>query len=133
MMDFNRAVLDIDGEQLTCTFALRSKNAVILHGAGDSHKERFYPIAKELLDQGIGVIVFDFSGHGESSGKIKELSLSRRFKQASGVIDKLAPKGQLYLVGSSMGGQTVCDLLPLYGSRVPAILLLCPAIYAEAA
>jgi alpha-beta hydrolase superfamily lysophospholipase len=127
--------LTIDGEQLVCEFLLRDKNAVIIHGAGQARRQRYYAIADELLSRGIGVVLFDFSGHGESTGELKELSLARRQKQATAVIDHFVPpSSSLYLIGSSMGAQTLCDVLPHCQTRnqVAAILLLCPAIYAAA-
>lgn len=128
-----RTVLKIDGEDIVCSSDIRDENAVILHGAGTSNREKYYPLAHELLVQGIGVVVFDFSGHGESSGHLSELSLRRRELQASGIIEAIVPKGQLYLLGFSMGAQTACGLLPVYGKRTKALLLGCPAMYTEKA
>jgi pimeloyl-ACP methyl ester carboxylesterase len=131
MPKLSKTILDIDNEKLTCEYALSDINAVILHGAGPATtRQSNYYLADELVKRGIGVILFDFSGHGESSGKLSELSLSRRVKQAIGVIDKLTPPNSpFYLVGFSMSGQTACDLLPIYNDRVKAILLACPAAY----
>jgi pimeloyl-ACP methyl ester carboxylesterase len=133
-MQREQKILSIDGEQLACEFLLRDKNAVIIHGAGQAQRTRYYAIADELLSRGTGVILFDFSGHGQSTGDIKELSLARRQKQATAVIDQLVPlESPLYFIGSSMGAQTLLDILPTYGDRTAAILLACPAIYAAAA
>lgn len=132
-MKLIKADIAADGERLACEYALKDKNAVILHGAGTSEMTRFYPIAGELAKYGIGVILFDFSGHGQSSGKLSEQSLEKRRIQARAVIDKIVPKGELYLLGFSMGAQTLCDILPTYQDRVRAVLLGCPAIYSEKA
>lgn len=130
MQDFKQKALVIDDEKIVCEYKLADKNAVILHGAGQSQRKRYYAIAKELVSQGLGVIMFDFSGHGESTGKLEELSLAKRKKQASVIIDTIIlANSPLYLVGFSMGAQTACDLLPTYGERIKGILLACPAIY----
>jgi uncharacterized protein len=130
-MKLEKRIIDSDGERLVCEFVLRDKNAVILHGAGTSKRQRYYPIAEELLKNGAGVVLFDFSGHGESTGELKDLSLARRQAQAGAVIDQVVPEGSpLYLCGFSMGAQTACDILPRYGGRTQAVLLGCPAIYA---
>jgi uncharacterized protein len=130
-MKLEKTMIDSDGERLACEFVLRDKNAIILHGAGASKRQRYYPIAEELLKNGIGVVLFDFSGHGESTGELKDLSLARRQAQAASVIDSVVPADSpLYLCGFSMGAQTVCDILPRYGGRTEAVLLGCPAIYA---
>lgn len=129
-MRLESTIISADGERLVCEFVLRERNAVILHGAGTSSRQRYYPIAEELYKKGVGVLLFDFSGHGDSTGELKDSSLARRQAQATAIIDRLLPAGPLYLCGFSMGAQTTCDLLPRYEDRVEALLLGCPAIYA---
>ncbi|MEV7283592.1 alpha/beta fold hydrolase [Streptomyces sp. NPDC093252] len=105
--------------------------AVLLHGAGHGSKERLRPLLGEFAAHGCDALAFDFSGHGESSGTLGELSLRRRFEQAVAVIDALVPEGvPLVLVGFSMSGQTVADLAAHYGDRVAALALCAPGIYA---
>lgn len=131
-MDLERNILEVDGEEIVCETLIRENNVVILHGAGASNRKRFHALAKAIARRGVGVILFDFSSHGDSTGMREELSLERRKLQAQRVIDTYIPqKGDLYFVGFSMSGQTVCDLLPLYKQRVPAILLGCPAVYSK--
>ncbi|MHC5904820.1 alpha/beta fold hydrolase [Streptomyces sp. S6] len=105
--------------------------AVLLHGAGRGSKARLLPLAEEFTAHGCRALAFDFSGHGESTGELGELTLRRRFEQAVGVIDAYVPDdGPLILVGFSMSGQTVADLVAHYGDRVTAIGLGAPAVYA---
>lgn len=131
MQDSERKVLRIDGEDIVCEYKLADKNAVIIHGGGPATQlKKYYPVAELLDEQGIGFVLFDLSGHGESSGKLEELTLERRKRQTIGVIDALiSADSTLYLIGFSMGAQTVCDVLPYYGNRTESILLGCPAIY----
>ncbi|MDX3243768.1 alpha/beta hydrolase [Streptomyces sp. ME18-1-4] len=108
--------------------------AVVLHGAGSGSKERLLPLLREFTAQGCRVLAFDFSGHGESTGVLRELSLRRRFEQASSVIDAHVPAhAPLALVGFSMSGQTVADLAAEYGPRVTALGLCSPAVYSAQA
>lgn len=108
--------------------------AVLLHGAGRGSKERLLPLLDEFVAHGCRALAFDFSGHGESSGELAELSLRRRFEQAVAVIDAHTPgDGPLVLVGFSMSGQTVADLVRHYGERVVALGLCAPAVYAAEA
>ncbi|MET9169746.1 alpha/beta fold hydrolase [Streptomyces misionensis] len=105
--------------------------AVLLHGAGNGSKERLLPLAAEFAAAGCHALAFDFSGHGESSGTLARLSLRRRFEQAVAVIDAHAPAADpLLLVGFSMSGQTVADLVRHYGGRVAGLALCAPAVYA---
>ncbi|MFF6874584.1 alpha/beta fold hydrolase [Streptomyces sp. NPDC012474] len=107
---------------------------VVLHGAGNGNKARLIPLLAEFAAHGCHALAFDFSGHGESTGLLRELSLSRRFEQAVSVIDAHARvDAPLVLAGFSMSGQTVADLVRHYGERVAALGLCAPAVYAAEA
>ncbi|MFF9116077.1 alpha/beta fold hydrolase [Streptomyces massasporeus] len=125
----------IDGERLSGLSAGGGEQGratvVLLHGAGNGSKERLVPLLAEFATHGCHALAFDFSGHGESTGLLRELSLRRRFEQAVSVIDARAcVDGPLVLVGFSMSGQTVADLVRHYGERVAALGLCAPAVYA---
>ncbi|WP_062647622.1 alpha/beta hydrolase [Streptomyces maremycinicus] len=108
--------------------------AVVLHGAGNGSTERLLPLVREFTVHGCRALALDFSGHGRSTGSLRESSLRRRFEQAVSVIDAYVPAdGTLVLVGFSMGGQTVADLAALYRDRVTALGLCAPAVYAARA
>jgi len=127
---------DHDGERLSGVYGgdPSGVTAVVLHGAGTSSSERLLPLVREFVAHGCRGIAFDFSGHGESTGRIGELSLRRRFEQAVAVIDAyVGVDGPLALVGFSMSGQTVADLVAHYGERVAALGLCAPAVYAAEA
>ncbi len=124
-----------DGERLAGVHGgggpAAAPTAVLLHGAGRSSKEQLLPLLDEFTAHGCRALAFDFSGHGESSGELAESSLRRRFEQAVSVIEAQVPAdGPLVLVGFSMSGQTVADLVRHYGGRVAAIGLCAPAVYA---
>src|SRR4051794_10311551 len=123
---------DHDGERLNGVYGgdPSGATAVVLHGAGTSSTERLLPLVREFVAHGCRGVAFDFSGHGESTGKLSELSLRRRFEQAVAVIDAYAGEDRpLVLVGFSMSGQTVGDLVRRYGDRVTALGLCAPAVY----
>ncbi|MFF5482304.1 alpha/beta hydrolase [Streptomyces sp. NPDC012935] len=128
-----------DGELLSGVYGgpaagPEAATAVLLHGAGIGSKDRLLPLLAEFVSRGCRGLALDFSGHGESSGEPKDLSLRRRFEQAVSVIDARVPAdGPLILVGFSMSGQTVTDLVAHYGKRVASIGLCAPAVYAEEA
>ena len=128
----------IDGERLsglsTGAGDTARATAVLLHGAGNGSKERLVPLLTEFAAHGCHALAFDFSGHGESTGQLRELSLRRRFEQAASVIDAHAREdAPLVLAGFSMSGQTVADLVRHYGDRVAALGLCAPAVYAAEA
>ncbi|MER6958608.1 alpha/beta hydrolase [Streptomyces sp. NPDC000618] len=137
MSDLSSFTHEHDGERLSGVYggAPGTVTAVLLHGAGNGSKERLLPLAREFAVHGrCRVLAFDFSGHGESSGALRELSLRRRFEQAVSVIDAQVPAdGPLTLVGFSMSGQTAADPSAHYGERVRALGLCAPAVYAAEA
>ncbi|WP_405538087.1 alpha/beta fold hydrolase [Streptomyces sp. NBC_00075] len=127
---------DVDGELLSGVYGddpggdPGAATVVLLHGAGNGSKERLLPLLAEFVARGCQGLAFDFSGHGESTGALGELSLRRRFEQAVGVIGARVPvDSPLVLVGFSMSGQTVADLAGHYGERVAALGLCAPAVY----
>lgn len=128
-----------DGELLSGVYGgdtggPETATVVLLHGAGNGSAERLLPLLAEFVSRGCRGLAFDFSGHGESTGALRELSLRRRFEQAVAVIDARVPAdGPLVLVGFSMSGQTVADLVAHYGERVAAVGLCAPAVYAQEA
>ncbi|MFF1644199.1 alpha/beta fold hydrolase [Streptomyces sp. NPDC058240] len=133
LLDFTH---DHGGERLSGVYGGEPSGttAVLLHGAGTGSKERLLPLVREFVAHGCRTIAFDFSGHGESTGRLGELSLRRRFEQAVAVIEAYAgADGPLVLVGFSMSGQTVADLARHYGDRVAAMGLCAPAVYAAEA
>ncbi|HMH70389.1 MAG TPA: alpha/beta fold hydrolase [Candidatus Saccharimonadales bacterium] len=131
-LPLKKSVISVDTHDIACEYNIRDSNAVILHGAGQADRKRYYAFAQALLRRNIGVLLFDFSGHGDSSGSLTELSLAKRTHQAQAVINAFIPqKNPLYLIGLSMSGQTVIDLLPHLGNRVKGVLLGCPAIYTK--
>jgi esterase/lipase len=69
---------------------------LILHGAGQATKERAKPLAERVVNEtGQGVLAFDFSGHGESSGELNQSSLQKRVNEANAAWQFLAPDKQL--------------------------------------
>ncbi|MCZ2524890.1 alpha/beta hydrolase [Streptomyces sp. HB2AG] len=137
---WRRFVLERDGERLSCVEAVPAvpdaarSTAIVLHGAGTGDKERLTGLMADLAARGRRALALDFSGHGGSSGLLRDLSLQRRFEQARALVDLHAPAGDgLLLVGFSMSGQTVADLAAHYGPRVDVVGLCAPAVYARRA
>lgn len=135
-----------DGETLSCAEALPgvgpdagvapapATTVVLLHGAGGGNKARLAALQAEFAARGCRALALDFSGHGESTGALRELSLRRRCAQAAAVVEGRVPASDsLVFVGFSMSGQTVADLVARFGERVTGIGLCAPAVYAPEA
>ena len=101
---------------------------IFLHGAGTGVKEKVLSIAAPIIEHNINILAFDFSGHGESSGQLKQGSLEKRVHEAKVMIEQLASKEKpLIVCGSSMGGFIAIKLLEFF--KIKTLILLCPALY----
>ncbi len=86
----------------------KSKPVIILcHGFGTSKDGFTHPRLEEILgSRGISTFRFDFFGHGESEGKLEEITTSEAVDDILKAIEYLKNKGygKIGLVGSSFGG-----------------------------
>jgi pimeloyl-ACP methyl ester carboxylesterase len=78
------------------------------------------------LQEGHGYIRFDYYGHGVSSGEFERGHIGRWSEDVIRVIDDLS-KGDVILVGSSMGGWASLLAAIARPERVKALLLIAPA------
>lgn len=75
---------------------------------------------------------FDYGGHGASGGRFEDGTITSWSADALAVVDALAPRGDLVLVGSSMGAWIALRLARALrergeGERLRGLLLLAPA------
>src|SRR5262245_1810628 len=83
--------------------------------------------------KGLGLVRFDYSGHGQSGGRLEDGTLGRWLEEARAVFDRLTAGPQV-LIGSSMGGAIALLLLrrlmvehPAAALRIKALVLIAPA------
>jgi pimeloyl-ACP methyl ester carboxylesterase len=99
--------------------------AVILHGAG-SVKESHHDFARVLRAAGLGAIVFDQRGHGDSTGPMDGTVISDIVAMAALLRERLGdPQAPMALRGSSMGGYFAIAAAAAVGAR--AVVAICPA------
>jgi pimeloyl-ACP methyl ester carboxylesterase len=82
--------------------------------------------------RGRAYVRFDYTGHGESSGRFEEGTISRWLAEALAVVERFA-SGRPILVGSSMGGWLALlatrALIQSSSDRAPAgLVLIAPAV-----
>lgn len=106
-------------------------NFVFLHGAGVGNKQRIFSVSDTLVQNGISILSIDFSGHGESSGDIKQSSLAKRVSEARTAIELFAAPSGLTICGSSMGGYVALKMLEYFDTT--NLILIAPAIYSRKA
>jgi pimeloyl-ACP methyl ester carboxylesterase len=83
-------------------------------------------------EKGRGFVRFDYSAHGESSGRFEESTISRWLEDTLAVLDNFAREPPI-LVGSSMGGWIALlatrEMLHRDPARAPAgLVLIAPAV-----
>jgi pimeloyl-ACP methyl ester carboxylesterase len=127
-------VIRADGESLAVTLthsAIRPALGTVLalHGAGDAVRQRSAYLADHFAQRRLNTIAFDMSGHGESSGALRDSSLRRRHDQATAVACSPGLPRPDILLGNSMGGYVASSLLPDLAVR--GLILICPALYAS--
>lgn len=87
MMQSHSFLVPFQGETLYAesTFG-RNGHVLMLHGGG---KDRtiFHKYRVMLDESGFGTTIFDFLGHGETGGDIRDSSLLSRTQQATAVMD----------------------------------------------
>jgi hypothetical protein len=109
----------------------KAPRLLVLHGGGQSNRERFRLLREYLFTHGVGSVAFDCVGHGDTGGDLKQSSLQSRTRQACAVIDALALPQPFSILAASMGGYTAVTLLPRYA--IAALVLFGPAMYAAEA
>lgn len=70
---------------------------------------------------------FDYAGHGASGGTFTENGIGDWAADAGFILEQVAPKRDVVLVGSSMGGWISLLLGPLLQERLKALVLIAPA------
>ena len=122
----------IGKETLACSLdyvdVSQKPTIIFLHGAGPSNKEQVKYLSDLFTLNNQNVIRFDFSGHGDSSGLLKESSLIKRQNEALGIIEHFNMDiNNLTVIGTSMGGYIATSLAKVF--NIKNLILFCPAAY----
>jgi pimeloyl-ACP methyl ester carboxylesterase len=83
-------------------------------------------LADWARERGRAYVRFDYFGHGESSGAFEAGTITRWREDALAVLDELV-RGDVVLVGSSMGGWIASLVAMAWPERVRAMVLIAPA------
>jgi pimeloyl-ACP methyl ester carboxylesterase len=107
-----------------------------LHGFGsDQQGEKAEYFRRRALAAGLPFCSFDFQGHGQSGGALRDLSMTRNLADIERVHAWLEERGhgRVCLLGSSMGGGAGLWYAALHPERVAAGLHIAPALELERA
>ena len=129
----------VDGEHLAVevynsTIGSKPTAAVlVLHGAGQSDKNRCRTTCEVLVRLGCQCVTFDFSGAGQSSHRYP-ITLAKRTNEARAVLqDYCSSNLDRYVLAFSMSGHSAIELAAEPMLRISGLILCSPAIYAEEA
>lgn len=110
----------------------RSRFAFLyLHGFGSQQSgEKADFFRRSAVAAGIPFCSFDFQGHGDSGGGLRDLTFSRNLSDLAAVHDFLSAQGlgSVVLIGSSMGGAAALWHAVRRPEAVLASLLIAPAV-----
>jgi pimeloyl-ACP methyl ester carboxylesterase len=103
-----------------------------VHGLNSNRRgDKALYFARQVARQGEAFASLDFTGHGDSEGKLVDLSLTRNLSDLDRALrhvrEEAGPFSSIFLVGSSMGGLTALWYSALHPGRVNANLLVAPA------
>jgi esterase/lipase len=124
--------VQVGQETLACSLDYidisKRQNVIFLHGAGPSNKEQVKYLAEIFIVNNCNVVRFDFSGHGESTGLLKESSLVKRQQEVLTIINYFKlDLNNLTVIGTSMGGYIATSLSAFF--NIKKLILFCPAAY----
>lgn len=105
---------DSDNDIKLCGILNKSNNnkiVIMCHGIRGNKEEcgSFTYLADKLQKEGYSSFRFDFNGHGESSGKDYEMTISKEISDLKNTINMLKEKGykEFALLGASFGASIV--------------------------
>lgn len=110
---------------------VRIPSVICLHGGGPTSRHSTEYLAKALQASGRTVIRFDFSGQGDSTGKMAESSLKKRLLETKAVLTYFDVDENLSVIGTSMGGYIACALAKEV--HLENLVLFGPAAYTRKA
>ncbi|MBO5298220.1 MAG: alpha/beta fold hydrolase [Candidatus Homeothermus sp.] len=105
---------------------------ILCHGfGGNMGGPLFDTIASDLLKDGIGVVRFDFNGHGASEGSFQDMTVPNEIEDAKKVVawtGKQPFTASVSLLGHSQGGVVASMTAGELGAgKIKAVVLMAPA------
>ncbi|MFZ5877047.1 MAG: alpha/beta hydrolase [Nitrospirota bacterium] len=102
---------------------------IYVHGFASSQRgEKATYFGERFVARGDAYLTFDLRGHGESSGTMKELTLTRALADVETVLAWARQRfSRIAVIGSSLGGQLAAWAAARHPKDVTANLLIAPA------
>jgi pimeloyl-ACP methyl ester carboxylesterase len=92
---------------------------IFLHGLMSNIQSKKAKYLKKFVNKNkINLLLFEYSGHGKSSGKFTDFSIKNWVDDSRSIIKKLIKKDKIVLVGSSMGAWIGVILIKYFYKRI---------------
>ncbi len=92
---------------------------IFLHGLMSNIQSKKAKHLKKFVNKNkINLLLFEYSGHGKSSGKFTDFSIKNWVNDSRLIIKKLIKKNKIVLVGSSMGAWIGLILIKYFYQRI---------------
>ena len=111
-----------DGSTLAYDQSPGAPGVVFLHGLmSDRTGTKAVALAEHCHRKGYGFVRFDMFGHGESSGRFQDGTISRWTEDALAILDGLTKNRQI-IIGSSMGAWVMIRTAVLRTERIAGLI-----------
>ena len=101
---------------------------IFLHGLMSGIKSKKAKHLKKFVNKNkINLLLFEYSGHGKSSGKFTDFSIKNWVEDSRSIIKKLTKKNKIVLIGSSMGAWIAVLLIKYFYKRIKGFVAIAAA------
>ena len=101
---------------------------IFLHGLMSDIKSKKAKFLKKFVNKNkINLLLFEYSGHGKSSGQFTDFSIKNWIEDSRSIVKNLIKKGKIILIGSSMGAWIGIMLIKYFHQRIKGFIGIAPA------
>ena len=100
----------------------------LLQGLMSDIKSKKAKFLKKFVNKNkINLLLFEYSGHGKSSGQFTDFSIKNWIEDSRSIIKNLIKKGKIILIGSSMGAWIGIVLIKYFHQKIKGFIGIAPA------
>ena len=101
---------------------------IFLHGLMSDIKSKKAKFLKKFVNKNkINLLLFEYSGHGKSSGQFTDFSIKNWIEDSRLIVKNLIKKGKIILIGSIMGAWIGIVLIKYFHQRIKGFIGIAPA------
>ncbi len=98
---------------------------IFLHGLMSDIKSKKAKFLKKFANKNkINLLLFEYSGHGKSSGQFTDFSIKNWIEDSRSIIKNLIKKGKIILIGSSMGAWIAINILNYFKKKIIGLITI---------